>query len=683
MGPIRVGVDVGGTFTDVVLFDGRTGRQVFVKVPSTPADPAAGVLRGLLSALEVAGAGPADVGYFAHGSTVATNALLEGRGARVGLVTTAGFKDLLEIGRQTRPHLYDLQVDKPEPLVPRDLRLEVRERVYADGRVLVPLHREDVVRAARRLRAAGVEAAAVCYLHGYRYPDHELVTAQILAGELPGVFLSVAHRVLPEFREFERLSTTVVNAYLGPVVARYVLALGRRLADLGLSCRPYMTQSNGGVMTLEVAAAHTHRTVLSGPSSGVVGAAYLAGLIGLKDILTFDMGGTSADLSLVPGGQPLVAAGREVAGYPVKTPMVDVKTIGAGGGSIARVDAGGLLKVGPESAGAEPGPACYGLGGEDPTVTDANVVLGTLNPEYLLGGRMPIDAGKAWRAVEKLAARLGLDVLTTARGIVSVVVAGMARAARVVSIQRGYDPRDFALVAFGGAGPLHAGWLARQLGIRRVLVPTRPGLLCALGLLVTNIRADFVQSHLVPAERADPGLLGRIFGRLEREADAWLAGQGIPPGRRVLRRAVDMRYLGQNYELTVPVPAGPFGPETLPAVVSAFYRAHEQAYGYAVAGEPAELVSFRVEAVGLLDKLPFAAGGFAGAEPDPGALVGRRQVYLDEGWVGVPVYDRERLRPGNVVAGPALVEQMDATTLILPGQAGRVDGLGNILIEEG
>lgn len=682
MRPIRVGVDVGGTFTDLVLFDGRSGRQVFAKVPSTPADPAEGIIRGLLSALEAAGASPAEVGYFAHGSTVATNALLEGRGARVGLVTTAGFKDLLEIGRQTRPHLYDLQVEKPEPLVPRDLRLEVRERVYADGRVLVPLHREDVVRAARRLRAAGVEAIAVCYLHGYRYPDHEEATAEILGRELPGVFLSVAHRVLPEFREFERLSTTVVNAYLGPIVARYVLALGRRLADLGLSCQPYMTQSNGGVMTLEVAAAHTHRTVLSGPSSGVIGAAYLATLAGLGDILTFDMGGTSADLSLVPGGRPMVAPGREVAGYPIKTPMVDVKTIGAGGGSIARVDAGGLLKVGPESAGADPGPACYGLGGDEPTVTDANVVLGTLNPEHLLGGRMSIDAAKAWRAVGKVAGRLGLDVPAAARGIVSVVVAGMARAARVVSIQRGYDPRDFTLVAFGGAGPLHAGWLARQLGVRRVLVPARPGLLCALGLLVTDIRADFLQSYLMPAERADPELLGRIFGRLEREADAWLAGQGIPPERRLLRRAVDMRYLGQNYELTVPVPHGPFGPGMIPAILAAFYRAHEQAYGFAVAGEPAELVTFRVEAVGLLEKVPFPVAGSGPAEPDPGAVAGRRRAYLDGGWAKVPVYDRERLRPGNVVAGPAVVEQMDATTLILPGQMGRVDGLGNILIEE-
>lgn len=681
MGPVRIGIDVGGTFTDVVLFDGRSGRTVFVKVPSTPADPAEGILWGVLRALAEAGARPDEVGYFAHGSTVATNALLEGRGARVGLVTTAGFRDLLEIGRQTRPHLYDLQVDKPQPLVPRDLRLEVRERIYADGRVLLPLHEDDVRRAAARFKGAGVEAVAVCYLHGYRYPDHELATELILKGELPDAFLSVAHRVLPEFREFERLSTTVVNAYLGPVVSRYIQSLRRRLDELGISCPPYMTQSNGGVMTLDVAAGHTHRTVLSGPSAGVVGATHLAALADLKDVLTFDMGGTSADLSLVVGGRPAVAFGREVAGYPVKAPMVDVKTIGAGGGSIARVDSGGLLKVGPESAGAFPGPACYGLGGDEPTVTDAHVVLGTLNPGGLLGGQMPIDPGKAWKAVGKLASRLGLDVPTAAAGVVAVVVAGMARAARVVSVQRGYDPRDFTLVAFGGAGPLHAGWLARQLGVRRILVPARPGLLCALGLLVTDIRADFLQSHLVPVEEADPGLLARIFGRLEAEANRWLADQGVPVGRRLLRRAVDMRYLGQNYELVVPVSQGAFGPETIPAVLAAFYRIHEQAYGYAVAGEPAEFVTFRVEAVGLLEKLPLLEAPASGPDPEP-AVVGRRRVYLDGEWLQLTVYDRERLRPGNVVSGPALVEQMDTTTFILPGQVGRVDGFGNIFITE-
>ncbi len=679
---IRIGIDVGGTFTDINLLDEESGGLAVHKVPSTPRDPSEAIVEGAALALRENGVDVDAVTYFAHGSTVATNALLEHRGAKVGLITTAGFRDLLEIGRQSRPHLHDLQVDKPAPLVTRDLRLEVRERTTADGRVRQPLIGDDVEAAVARLSEAEVEAVAVCYLHGYRNPEHERQTKAVVERLLPHAYVSVAHEVLPEFREYERLNTTVVNAYLGPVVSRYVRSLERRLRELGLRSRPYMTQSNGGIVSLDTAARNTFRTVLSGPSSGVVGACYVGAAAGFGDLITIDIGGTSADLSLITGGRYSVSTQREVGGYPVKTPMIDVHTIGAGGGSIGWVDRGGLLKVGPQSAGADPGPACYGRGGEAATVTDANVVLGVLNPEYLLGGRVKIDRSRSVEAIRRLAGQLGLGELETAQGIISVAVANMVRAVRVISVQRGYDPRRYTLVGFGGAGPLHSGRIMRELRMERLLIPHRPGLLCAFGLLVTDVRSDFLRTRIVGLESANPAEIGQVYADLEGQADAWLAGEGFAPEERLLHRTVDMRYRGQNYELSVPVPGGPVTSATLQAVREAFYRVHEQAYGYAAPDEPAELVTFRVEAGGLLRKAPLPEYPAAGPEPEPGAVVGRRDVYLDGGFAGVPVYDRDRLRPGNRLAGPAIIEQMDTTTLLLTGQQAKVDSYLNLVVED-
>ena len=682
----RVGVDSGGTFTDVCLVDATTGDVRVWKVPSTPDDPSRAIAHGVVEGLrEAAEATPAAVEYFGHGTTVATNALIQHRGADTGLITTEGFRDLLEIGRQRRPHLYDLQADKPPVLVPRSRRHEVRERVRHDGRVETPLDLAQVREAARALRVAGARSIAVCFLYCYVDPRHEQAARRILEEECPGVFVTCSHEVTPEFREYERLSTVVVNAYLGPVLAGYLERLGPRLREVGITAPPHITQSNGGVMSFETARAQPVRSVLSGPATGVVGGLEVGRTAGVRDLITFDMGGTSTDVSLIADGRPKLAGEMEVHGYPLKTPALDIHTVGAGGGSIGFIDSGGLLKVGPRSAGAAPGPVCYGLGNEEPTVTDANVVLGTLNPEHLLGGRMKIDRARAEAAIERLGARLGLDVMTTAQGIVSIVTANMARAIRVISVQRGHDPREYALVAFGGAGPLHAARLARELEIPRILVPRHPGILCALGLLLSDLRTDYARTRLLPVDDGALPAMAETFAELTRRATEWFDREGIAQDARSIRRTVDMRYAGQNYELPVAWPAGPLGPARLAELIEGFERAHEQMYGYIAAEEPVQAVTFRLEAIGTVRRPetrahPPSATALASATASGSAMIGSRDVWLPEAGklVPCPVYDRERLEPGHRLSGPAIVEQMDATTLLLPGQTAAVDPYLNL-----
>jgi N-methylhydantoinase A len=682
----RVGVDSGGTFTDVCLFDEESGRVEVWKVPSTPDDPSRGIAEGVeqgMRRVAPEARRPAEpVAYFGHGTTVATNALIQHRGVKTGLVTTDGFRDLLEIGRQKRPDLYDLQADKPLTLVPRDLRLEVPERVNHDGTIDTPLDEAKMRAAARALKAAGVKAVAVSFLYGFIRPEHERRALEILREEMPDVFLSAGHEIAPEFREFERLSTVVLNAYLGPVMARYIEALSPRLAALGMTATPHLTQSNGGVIGFATAARLPVRTVLSGPSTGVVGAQAVGALAGFPDLITFDMGGTSTDVALLQGGRAKLASEATVHGYPIKAPMLDIHTVGAGGGSIAYIDAGGLLKVGPRSCGADPGPVCYDKGNSEPAVTDANVVLQTLNPQHLLGGRMAIRQELAREAVGRLAGRLGLGVMETAQGILSVVTANMARAIRVISVQRGHDPRDYTLMAFGGAGPLHAARLARELEIGRVLVPRNPGILCAMGLLLTDLRADFAATRLVRADEASARVVAEAFAGLAGQAEAWFAQEGIAAAERRAVRTADMRYHGQNYELAVPVPDGPVTPATVATLVAGFAEAHRQRYGFAAEGDPVEIVTLRLEAVGIVAKAELKAHPEAG--PDAGkAIIGRRKVWLPEarGFVDTPIYDREALRPGHRFAGPAVVEQMDATTLVPPGMTARVDRWLNLILE--
>ncbi len=678
---LRIGVDSGGTFTDLCMFEEVSGRIAVAKVPSTPCDPSIAILKGIAEILGQVRADPSQVGYLAHGTTVATNALIQHAGARTGLLTTQGFRDLLELGRQRRPDLYDLQVDKPTPLVPRDLRLEIPERTTCDGHVFRPLDSRAVLTAARALRARGVQAVAVCFLYSYLNPGHEQAVKEILCREIPDAYVSTSHEVLPEFREYERLSTVTINAYLGPVMAEYIQNLERQLAGLGISVGAYITQSNGGILSLPAARDHAVRTVLSGPSAGVVGAIHVGALAGFEDVITFDMGGTSTDVSLVEKGRLKVSGEMEVQGYPIRVPMVGVNTVGAGGGSVAWIDSGGHPKVGPRSVGAEPGPACYGLGNDEPTVTDANVVLGTLNPEYLLGGRMPIDAGAARRSVHRLAERLGIDVTEMAQGIISLVTANMARAIRVVSVRKGYDPRDFTLVAFGGAGPLHAARLARELGIPRVLVPEAPGILCALGLLVTDIRSDYTLTRILAADEAALAEVNAIFRRLQAQADEWLSRERVEMPDRIYHRSVDMRYRGQNYELQVPVGSVEMVPGDIAGLVRSFHRLHERNYGYSAQDEPSQLVTFRLEALGRVPKATLKRSPGDGTDSRH-ALSGKREVFLEEmrGFVDCLVYRRDALGNGNIITGPAIVEQMDSTTLILPGQEAVVDPFRHLIL---
>ena len=680
----RVGVDSGGTFTDICLLDESTGEVRVWKVPSTPDDPSRAIALGAVEGLrEAARATAGDVGYFGHGTTVATNALIQHRGAATGLVTTEGFRDLLEIGRQRRPHLYDLQADKPRLLVPRALRLEVGERVRHDGRIETPLDDAQVRVAARRLKEAAVRAVAVCFLYSYVDPRHEERVRRILEDELPEAFITCSHEVAPEFREFERLSTVVVNAYLGPVMAGYLAGLGPRLEEVGVRALPHITQSNGGVMSFEAARAQPVRTVLSGPATGVVGGLEVGLRAGFRQLITFDMGGTSTDVALIDDGRPKLAGELEVHGYPLKTPALDIHTVGAGGGSIAFIDAGGLLKVGPRSAGAVPGPVCYGLGNDEATVTDANVVLQTLNPTHLLGGRMPIDRARAEAAIARLAKPLGLDTTATAQGIVSVVTANMARAIRVISVQRGHDPREYTLVAFGGAGPLHAARLARELEIPRVLVPRHPGILCALGLLLSDLKTNFAQTRLTVMRPETVSVMTETFAALESRAAAGFEREGIAGAARTLRRTVDMRYAGQNYELPVPWPEVPTADALVKELTAAFERAHAQLYGYIAAEEPIQAVTFRLEAIGAVRRAELRAHPRA-TTPITNAITAHRDVWLPEAdaFVRCPVYDRERLGAGHEFIGPAIVEQMDATTLVLPEQRVRVDDYTTLVIED-
>jgi N-methylhydantoinase A len=680
----RLGVDVGGTFTDVALWDEDSGRLAVLKLPSVPADPAEGILAGIRQILERDGVAAAAVAFVAHGTTVATNALLEQKGARTALVTTRGFRDLLEIARQKRPDLYDLQADKPVPLVPRDLRFEVQERLLADGTVLDKLRADDVVAAADAFAASepAVEAVAVCFLYSFLDPTHERQAAAALRERLPGCYVSLSSEVSPEFREYERLSTTVLNAYLGPLISRYVRRFDAEVRRLGLSGTPYINQSNGGVISAAAAAERPVRTLLSGPSAGVSGAAWTARGAGIGSLITFDMGGTSTDVARVEHGQPILVSERVIGGYPVRIPALEIESVGAGGGSIAWVDSGGALKVGPESAGAVPGPACYARGGRRPTVTDANVLLGRLSATHLLDGRMELRADLARAALEALGAEQGLSPVQAARGVLSVVATNMLGAIRVVSVRKGYDPRHYTMVAFGGAGPLHAATLARDLGIRRVLVPPAPGILCALGLLVEPLRLDLVRTRVVLLSSLVPDDVAQAFGELEAEATGGLDREAVPADRRHLARAFDMRYLGQNFELTVDAPAALWTGDR-DALRRAFVARHERVYGYAAPDEPIQIVNLRLTALGDPDPLTLPPLARA-AGPDPaGARVGERPAYFDEAgdFVPTPIYRRERLLAGHRLDGPAIVEQMDSTTVVLPGQHATVDERANLLIE--
>jgi len=671
----RIGFDVGGTFTDFTLHDVASGALHHFKVPTSPADPSEGIADGLNALLSRHGIAPQEISFAGHGTTIATNMVIERRGVRTGLITTQGFRDVLEIGRQTRPHLYDYTVRTPPPLVPRAYRLEVRERLDAAGAVLHPLDEATVAEAADALGRNGVQAVAICFLHAYLDGTHEQRAAEIVRSRLPGVYVSTSFDILPEFREYERFSTTVINATIGPRMADYLARLLDRLAGLGMTAPPHTIHSNGGLMSVETVRRYPVRTCLSGPAAGVVGAAQVAREAGFPDAITFDVGGTSTDVSLVENGVPAFATSRLIAGHPVRTPMVDVHVIGAGGGSVAWLDDAGVLKVGPRSAGADPGPAAYGLGGSEPTLTDANIVLCRLNPETLLGGRMQMDAMAARDVIAaSVADPLSLPTEQAALGIIRIAVSNMSRAIRAVSTERGYDVGQFVLLPYGGAGPLHAASVAMECGIRRVLVPLQPGTLCARGILLSDVSLDLVRSEILEASADTWPRMVAHFATMAEQGSAWLEGERIDTPSCRFDASIDARYKGQNHEVQVRLPSPT---SDLGVFLSCFADAHRREYGYDIPGHAVEAVNCRLKAVGLVER---PAIRFAGPVRPP-APKASRTVHFDEGWIDTAIMDRDDLPVGTRLSGPLIIEEMSATTLVPPGWSLTVDPSGNLLLE--
>lgn len=680
---LRLAIDIGGTFTDVVLVDERSGALTTLKTPTTPADPAVGFFDGLeaiLASQPAPRAGAEGIGAVLHGSTIATNAVLEGKGARTGLIVTAGFKYVLEIGRHEIPRKENLFVWlKPKRPVPPRFILEVPERVLADGTVARPLDEDAVCRAAAELAARGIEAIGIVFLHAYANPAHERRARELVREACPGLAVSLSSEVLPVFREYERSMATVLNAAVEPLVGAYVGRIAQGLERRGVAAPLLIMKSNGGMTGPSHLSRQAIGMALSGPAAGVVGAARLAAAAGFPDAVTIDIGGTSADVSLIRGGEPTITTEGEIGPFPLALPIIDIHTIGAGGGSVAAVTGTGALVVGPQSAGAVPGPACYGRGGTRPTVTDAHALLGRL-PEALLAGGMVLDLARARAALAAgIAAPLGLADDAAAEGVITVVNGAMTGALKVVSVERGVDPRGLALVAFGGAGPLHAVELGRELGSGTVIVPRHPGLMCALGLLSTDIRTDHARTVLQRPGAYDAARLAAVFDALAEEAHAELAREGIPPARRRLVRLVDLRYAKQGFELTLPFGDGPVDEAALARLVEAFHDRHEQLYTFAERDSGVEIVTLRIASAGLVEKvaLPELAPA-AGTLPQP---VGARRVRLDGAWIDrVPVFARPALRGGHRLGGPAIVDQADATTVIPPGHAAEVDRFGNLVI---
>lgn len=679
---IVAGVDIGGTFTDLMLYD--TDRQdVHVhKVRSTPSEPDRAMIDGLLELCAMAGVAPGQVGAVYHGTTVATNAVLTFRGATAGMITNRGFRDVVHIGRHQRPEHYSIMLDIPwqaRPFVERRHRKVVGGRLVPPrGEELEPLDEAGVRQAARELREAGVDAVAVCFLFSYLNPEHERRAAAIVAEEMPDAFVTASAEVFPQFREFERFTTAAMNAFIGPVTGRYLERLAASLHDAGIPGELHVMMSNGGVASAAQAARRPVTLMLSGPAAGVLGGLWAGQLDGRQRLITFDVGGTSADIGIVTERGVLEAQARDtqVAGYPLLVPMVDIHTIGAGGGSIAYRDHGGAFRVGPRSAGASPGPACYGSGGEEPTVTDANVVLGRIDPDRFLGGEMPLHRDRAVAAVQGLADRLGLGLLETADGVITIANANMAGAIRSRTIQKGHDPREFSLVAFGGAGPLHAADVADILGTREVLVPPFPGITAATGLLTSDLKYDQMRTVFMVQGAIDAGRLDRELEETAAELTRRLLDDGVTAEDITISGALDCRYIGQGYELRVPLPGNRFSE----AALEEFHQLHRQEYGHAFT-DPIEVVNLRVTATGIrpkVERLPVHPGSMEEA------LIGEADgvFRVDGALVTLPTrhYDRAALPVGEPIAGPAIVFQRDTTVVIPPGWHGAAQSSGNLVL---
>ncbi len=701
-GRFRIGVDIGGTFTDGTLVDSATGHVTTSKVLSTPSDPASGFITAVKKLLEInESATPEAVEHVVHATTVATNAIIEGKTAKTAFVTTEGFRDMLEIARQIRPSLYDLQFEKPAPLVPRQLCFEVPERLNAKGQVVTPLDEEALAKVVDRIAESGVAAVAVCLLHSYRNPDHEQRIGAAIAAKLPNVIISLSSDVVPEFREYLRASTTVINSAVAPIVSTYLASISKKLRAANITSELLVMQSNGGVYPAAAAAENPVFMVESGPAAGAVAAAALGTALGHPNVISFDMGGTTAKASLIRNGRPSITKDYSVggaaqsgtgafggaSGYPIRTPVVDLVEIGAGGGSIAWVDSGGALRVGPHSAGADPGPVCYGLGGEEPTITDANLVLGRLDPAYFAGGEIRLNRDAAREAIRsKCADPLGLTVEEAAYGIVEIANTAMVNALRLVSVQRGHDPRDFVLIGFGGAGPAHAVRLAEQAGIPRVLIPLGPGTASALGLLVTDVRMEGTSTLIVRSDEVELSLIANEFERLENAGQEAHKVAASASGEPVFERAIEMRYWGQSFELSVPAPVRVTIDQTwMDELTESFHDAHETAYGFRAKNEPVELVNLRLTTVGKIARPRMRKLDHSGTDASV-ASKGERPVYFVEnsgqkGVLQTPVYNRSKLPAGAVFSGPAIIEEPDCTTVIHPSWTVTVDEYGNLGID--
>jgi len=687
---VRVGIDVGGTFTDLMLIDGAV--VTVHKVPSTPADPSVATMDGLRELCELAGRGLGDVRQLLHGTTVATNIVLERSGSRAGMITTRGFRDLIYIGRHRRPKTFSIYQDLPwrEPsLVERRLRLAVSERIVPPGEVAVPLDEAEVRAAAALLREEQVESVAVCFLFSFLNPQHERRVKEILEQELPGVHLSISHEVAPQHREYERFSTTALNAYIGPKTSRYLRRMHEGLTAIAPATEFHLMASNGGTLTVDGAVSRPTQLLMSGPVAGIIGGIAVGRAVGIDSVITLDVGGTSADIGVAPGGALRMKHlyDTNIGGYDVMVPMADLDTIGAGGGSIARIDAGGLLRVGPQSAGAVPGPVCYGHGGTEPTATDAQVVLGRLRPQARLAGNLELAVEPARAAVAALGQRLGLGVEEAALGVTRIVTQNMVNAIGINSVQKGFDPREFSLVAFGGGGPLYGVDIARELAIPRVVVPLHPGITSAMGLLASDLKHEVQRTVMVDAPSADPSALERAYVEMEAVGRARLEADGVAPDARVLQRLADCRYVGQAYELLVAVPPGTVDEAGLARIVELFEEAHEREYFYRFEEVPVQIVHLRSYAIGLMPELaPIAIETGDERVPDE-ALVDRRTVLFALGAGSdehdTPFYDRALLLAGNVIEGPAVIEQLDSTTVLPPGATATVRGDGTIVIEVG
>lgn len=675
----RLGIDVGGTYTDLVLLDEATKEVRMAKVPSTPRNPAKGVIEGIVDLdLDLS-----TVQFIVHGTTIGVNTIIQRNGAKTGLLTTAGFEDVLEIGTMSKTEMYNLFYRKPRPLIPRQNRLGIAERMTFDGEVLKPVDREDVRAQVCTLVEEGITSVAISTLHAYANADNENAIAQILREEFPDLDVSVSHKIVNQRREFERTSTTVLNAYIAPAAKAYLNELGEELKKRAFEGVVFIMKSNGGVMDASTAATTPVPTLLSGPVAGSIAGKAIGDALGKKDVITFDMGGTSCDISVILNGEPGVTFEAEVEGYPVMTPMVEINYLGAGGGSIAKIVGENSLRVGPESAGADPGPVCYMHGGERPTVTDANLVLGRLDPDASLAGGIPLNSEQAARAIaEQIAVPLELDLEEAALGIVEIACVKMAYAIREVTIEQGLDPANFVLLSFGGAGNLHTPFIAKMVGIRQIVVPWSPGTLCAWGMLNTDLRHDVVRTIDYAGRQISKAELVDTFGALEAEGADALVRQSVEREQIQINRSIDMRYKGQEHTITIPLSAGEIDDESLSALRTNFDQTHKRKYAHASPDEPVEFVNIRVEAVGALEKpglfTPMTVVSNGDTSP---AQIASRPVRFKEGVLETPVFDRNELRPGTMLEGPAVVNEIGSTTLLPPQFTLSVDNYGNLIIE--